>query len=337
MTGRGAKKQERKNYKLMKKRAALFIVSFLVIYIFNFFIPRLMPGDPFVYTSSVAGEDMNVEFSKEQVEEMRSYYGMDKPMGAQFLDTVKKNLAGDLGLSIHYKKPVADVLKERLPWSLSIMGAALAMSLTIGTGLALFGMQRKYFDKAVYKIFSALTEIPAFLIGLLLLFLVASRVSWIPLSGGAVPFARYESFWEKAADLFVHALLPVLSLVIVMTPRFYFTARASFLEVMSKPYLLNARAKGLKERRIRWSYIFKNGMTPVVARFFLSVGTAVGGTLLVENVFAYPGLGIVMREAVRYRDYVMIQGFFLLSATVVLVSLFLADVINAGADREERM
>lgn len=320
----------------MKKRAVLFAVSFLVIYIFNFFIPRLMPGDPFVYTSSVAGEDMNVELSKEQIEQMRTYYGMDKPVGIQFADTVRKNLKGDLGLSIHYKKPVADVLKERLPWSLSIMGAALILSMAIGTGLALFGMQRKHFDQVIYKLLSAVTEIPAFLIGLLLLFLVASKVSFIPLSGGAVPFARYGSWFEKASDLFLHALLPVLSLVIVMTPKFYFTARASFLEVMSKPYLLNARAKGLKERRIRWKYIFKNGMTPVVARFFLSVGTAVGGTLLVENVFAYPGLGIVMREAVRYRDYVMIQGFFLLSTMIVLVSLFLADVINAGADREER-
>lgn len=319
----------------MKKRTVLFIVSFLVIYIFNFFIPRLMPGDPFVYTSSVSGEDTNVEFSKEQIEQMRAYYGMDKPVGEQFLDTVRKNLTGDLGLSIHYKKPVADVLKERLPWSLSIMGAALILSMITGTGLALFGMQRKGLDQVVYKLLSAVTEIPAFLTGLLLLFLVASKVSWIPLSGGAVPFARYGSWFEKAADLLVHGFLPVLSLVIVMMPKFYFTARASFLEVMSKPYLLNAKAKGLKERRIRWKYIFKNGMTPVVARFFLSVGTAVGGTLLVENVFAYPGLGIVMREAVRYRDYVMIQGFFLLSSMIVLISLFLADVINAGADRGE--
>ena len=136
-------------------------------------------------------------------------------------------------------------------------------------------------------------------------------------------------------DLVSHAMLPILSLVLVMFPRFYFTARASFLEVMGKPYLLNAKAKGLKDGRFRWRYIFRNGMTPVVARFFLEVGTAVGGTLLIENVFAYPGLGLVMREAVRYRDYMMLQGFFLLSTGLVLTSLFLADMINGRIDRRK--
>ena len=318
----------------MKKRILLLLVSFLVIYTVNFFIPRLMPGDPFSYTSSVSGEDMDAELSKEQLEQMRAYYGMDQPLGSQFLNTVKKNIRGDLGLSIHYKKPVVQVLKERLPWSLSIMASALAASLLLGTVLALFGIQKKGVDRIVYPVLSALAEIPAFLVGLILLFFVAARVSFLPLSGGITPFARFQSAGELLKDLAAHGVLPVLSLVVVMTPQFYFTARASFLEVMEKPYLLSARAKGLKERRIRWKYIFRNGMTPVVARFFLSVGTAVGGTLLVENVFAYPGLGLVMREAVRYRDYVMLQGFFLLSTAIVLVSLFLADVVNAAIDRE---
>ena len=97
--------------------------------------------------------------------------------------------------------------------------------------------------------------------------------------------------------------------------------------------MLNAKAKGLKEKRILWKYIFINGITPVVARFFLSVGSTVGGTLLIENVFAYPGLGTVMREAVRYRDYTMIQGVFLLSTVIVLVSLLISDIINDFVDK----
>ena len=278
---------------------------------------------------------MDLEYSKEQLDQMRAYYGLDQPVFTQLVQTVKKNLKGDLGLSIHYKKPVAAVLRERLPWSLSVMGAALILSLAAGTFLALLGMQKNWIDRTVFKILSALTEIPAYLIGLLLLFLAAAKISWLPLSGGAVAFARYETSGERAWDLISHGLLPVLSLVIALFPGFYFTARASFLEVMAKPYLLNARAKGLKAGRIRWSYIFRNGMTPIVVRFFLNVGTAVGGTLLVENVFAYPGLGLVMREAVRYRDYMMIQGFFLMSTVLVLTSLFLADVLNAEIDREE--
>lgn len=319
----------------MRKRIIVLIGTFLVIYLFNFFLPRMMPGDPLLYTSSVSGEDMDMEYSKEQLDQMRAYYGLDQPLITQLVQTVRKNLTGDLGLSIHYKKPVAVVLKERLPWSLSVMGVSLILSLVTGTALALLGMQKKWIDRTAFQVLSAMTEVPAYLVGLLLLFLVAAKVSWLPLSGGASAFARYETGGERAWDLISHGFLPVLSLVIVLFPGFYFTARASFLEVMAKPYLLNARAKGLKAGRIRWSYIFRNGMTPIVVRFFLNVGAAVGGTLLVENVFAYPGLGLVMREAVRYRDYMMIQGFFLLSTILVLTSLFLADVLNAGIDREE--
>ena len=182
----------------MRKRITLFICTFLVIYLFDFFIPRLMPGDPLLYTSSVSGEDMDTEYSKEQLDQMRAYYGLDRPLAEQLAQTVRKNLTGDLGLSIHYKKPVTTVLKERLPWSLSVMGVSLILSLVTGTALALFGMQKKRFDRAAFRILSALTEVPAYLVGLLLLFLVAAKVSWLPLSGGATAFARYETGGEKA-------------------------------------------------------------------------------------------------------------------------------------------
>ena len=120
---------------------------------------------------------------------------------------------------------------------------------------------------------------------------------------------------------------------IVTIPKFYFTARASFLNILEKPYLLNAKAKGLKENIILWKYIFINGITPIVARVFLSIGSTIGGTLLIENVFAYPGLGTVMKEAVRFRDYTMIQGIFLLSSIIVLISLFISDSINNYIDK----
>ena len=319
----------------MRKRILIFIGSFLVIYVFNFFLPRLMPGSPFLYASSVSGEDSTVELSAEQIEMMEAYYGLDKPLWEQFTDTVSRNLRGDLGQSIHYKRPVAEILGERLPWSLLLMGSSLLLSLVIGTGLALLSVRSRRWDRVWYPVQSVLAEIPPFLLGLLLLFFLAAQVGWLPLSGGATPFARYDSWLQQAGDVALHALLPVLALTLVTVPSFYFTARAGFLEILRRPYLLTARAKGLKEGRIRRRYILRNGAAPIVARLFLSVGAAVGGTLLVENVFAYPGLGTVMREAVRYRDYVMIQGVFLLSAAVVLVSLLLADLVNAWMDRGE--
>ena len=306
--------------------------AFVVIYVVNFFIPRLMPGDPFQYSSSVSGEDMTVQLSEEQLEQLRAYYGLDKSLLTQFADTVWANLHGDFGQSIHYKRAVTEVLAERLPWTLGIMAVTLTISLVAGTLLALASVRRCGVDRVLYGAMSAVGEIPSYLIGILLLFLVAAQVDWLPLSGGVTAFRQFDSVWAWLGDLALHALLPVLALCIVTIPGFYFTARASFLTVLSQPYMLQGRARGLKERRLRRAYILRNAITPIIARLFLSVGTVVGGTLLIENVFAYPGIGTVMREAVRYRDFILIHGVFLLSAVLVLLSMLVADVLNSRVD-----
>lgn len=298
----------------------------------NFAIPRLMPGDPFDYTASGAGEDVTYSYSPEQKELLRAYYGLDAPWPQQLADTLARNLQGDFGQSIHYNRPVSDILLERLPWSLWIMGATLLLSLLLGVVLAWVCVGTKRGQAILPPILSALAQLPPFLIGIMLLFLVAAQVSWIPLSGAVTPFVQFPSLWAKLWDIALHSLMPISALTLVTIPGFFFTAWASFSTVLQRPYMVNARAKGLRRRRVWPFYLLANSMTPIVARLFLSVGSTVGGTILVENVFAYPGLGSVLREAVAYRDYPMIQGVFLLSALLVLVSLALADVCNRAAD-----
>lgn len=319
----------------MKRKIGVLVLSFLVIYLFNFSIPRLMPGDPFAYNSADASENVDTEMSREQKEYMRAYYGMDQPLHQQLLRTVKENLRGDFGQSIHHKRPAAEVIRERLPWTAFIMTTTLVLSLVIGVVLALWCIRSPRADRTVYGVCSFVSEIPSYLVGILLLFLVAARVKWIPLSGAVTAFARYDSTWQWLGDVLTHAFMPITAMCIFTIPKFYFTARASFQTVLSKPYMLSAKSRGLREWRIRWRYILANGITPIVARLFLSVGSAIGSTMLIENVFAYPGLGTVMRESVQYRDYVMIQDIFLLSAVMVLVSLFVADLLNMAADRGE--
>ena len=176
----------------MGKKLLMLLGAFLVIYLLNFSIPRLMPGDPFDYTSGAAGDDVDAAYSEEQKELLRAYYGLDKPFFPQLRDTIVDNLHGDFGQSIHYKRPVADILLERLPWSLWIMGSTLALSLLLGVALALLCVRRPWADRALYPVLSALAEVPPFLTGVLLLFLVAARAAWIPLSGAYTPFAQYD-------------------------------------------------------------------------------------------------------------------------------------------------
>lgn len=312
------------------KKTIMMLIVFVLIYCFNFFIPRLMPGDPLEKTEN----EMGAGLTAQQLAEQRTYYGLDQPLMEQFVSTVKRNLTGDFGQSIYYKKSVSEVVLSRLPWTLLIMGSSLIISVILGVFLAMV-TRRKRLDGFVYSVMSLLSEIPAFLIGALLLFLVAAKVPWIPLSGNVTAFQQHANGFQWVWDVFLHSLMPVSAMVLITTPNFYFTARSSFLAIGKKKYLMHARAKGLSRLRIQVSYVLLNTIFPIIACFFMSVGTTIGGTLLVENVFLYPGLGTVLRNAVMYSDYMLIQGVFLLSTVIVMGSSWISDFINAWIGKEE--
>lgn len=318
----------------MRKKVLMLLLTFLVIYVFTFFVPRWMPGDPFDYLD-YADTDTTGLMSEQHKAMMREYYGMDKPLLEQFITTVKRNLSGDLGTSTYYKGPVINLLQSRLGWSLYMIAATQTLSLLLGLILARGSLRHRRLDSVSYSIMTVLAEVPAFLVGIALLFLVAAQVKWIPLSGAYTSFAHYSSLGEQLLDILVHSLMPVLAMVLVNTPMFYFTARSSFLAIQEKKYVFAARAKGLSSQRIWYRYILLNAIMPIVARFFLCVARCVGATLLVENVFAYPGLGKLMRDAVFYRDYPLIQGVFLVTTVIVLLSSFLSDAIGYYIDKEK--
>ncbi len=311
----------------MLKKLLILICSMLVMYAVNFIIPRLMPGDPFSHSFSGDGTDMT-GYSVLELERLHSYYGLDKPLHVQFFRTVADNLKGDFGQSILFKKSVSEVLLSRLPWTLYIMGATLSLSLLLGLLAALLCLGSKVADRLLFRIMTVLHEMPSFLLGILLLFMVAANVRWIPLSGNLPPFKRYDTFLQSLPDIARYSLLPIMALVLVIMPVFFYTARTCLIAVRNKPFVHYARARGLPERLIRWRYILLNAILPLAARFFLSVGNCIGATLLIENVFAYPGLGKILRDAVMYRDFILIQGVFLLSAGIVIFSSFISDILN---------
>lgn len=208
------------------------------------------------------------------------------------------------------------------------------LSLLFGLMLAKLSVNHPRIDPGIYGFMTVMAEVPSFLIGIALLFLVAAQVKWIPLSGAYASFAQYRNGLERISDILIHSIMPVAAMVLATTPMFYFTARTSFLNIMEKKYVYAARAKGISKPRIWRKYVVLNGMMPVVARFFLCVARCVEATLLVENVFAYPGLGKLMRDAVVYRDYPLIQGVFLIATVIVLLSSYISDVIGLFISRE---
>nr|WP_042316479.1 ABC transporter permease [Desulfofarcimen acetoxidans] len=296
-------------------------------------LPRSMPGDPFLHLSADEGEEITV-FSEEQRKYYLAYYGLDRPAGEQYLSYLSELLQGNMGYSLYYNEPVSTIILRRLPWTAFLVTAAVALSTVIGAFLGSISAwyRGKWADKFLFFNLILLSEIPAFLLALILLFTLAAGLGLFPLSGAMTHFANYDSWLEKLWDIIHHVFLPTMALTVTRLGSMYLLSRNSMITVLAKDYLRTAQAKGLSRKRIIFSHALRNSLLPIVTRVFLSLGSLVGGAILVENVFAYPGLGHLMREAVMFHDYPLVQGIFLAVTVCVLTANFLADLIYRKID-----
>jgi peptide/nickel transport system permease protein len=326
------------NRRYIAVRCLEYLVTLWVIVTVNFALPRAMPGDPFILISTDEGEVMT-RFSKDQIARYKAYYGLDRPLAEQYVAYLSNLLHGNLGYSIYYNESVSKIISRRFVWTFFIVVSAVALSTFIGVFLGLISAWRRgvWVDKGLFFILVALSEAPSFLLGLLMLFVLGARLNWFPLSGAMTHFAAYASFGEKVADILYHATLPILALSVVRLGAVYLLARNSLINVLAKDYIRTARSKGLSGVRIAVRHALANALLPIATRIFLSLGALVGGAVLVENVFAYPGLGTLMRDAVMVRDYPLIQGIFLLVTLFVLTANFLADKVYALIDPRLRL
>lgn len=322
----------------MKKKILMYFGIFTLIYSFNFFIFRLMPGDPLDFASSDTNSNSIETSSGSNYKYLEEYYGLDKPIHIQFIDTIKSNISGDFGQSIFYRQSVITLLQEKLPWTLYMVFSSSIISLILGIILAFVGIKYKSLDNVLYTILNMISEVPSFLVGVVLLFTLAVKIDFFPLAGGYTAFKEYETIFGFIFDVIRYSILPIICLVLVNIGDFYLTARASFLQVIDKDYVLTAKAKGLKEHKVLIFYILKNSFPPILNKLFISIGFTLSGSLLVENVFSYPGIGKLLKDAVMQRDYILIQGIFLVSTIFVLISNILADIINQkNIDKEGKI
>jgi len=315
------------------KAVIRFGLVLLVVTIINFAIPRLMPGDPFQMINTDDGST-SVTYTQEQLAMYYAFYGLDQPLHQQFFSYIGNLVTGDWGFSLYYKRAVLPMIAERIGWTLSIVAISLLLSTVIGSIIGAFSAWRRRggTDRVLYLGFVVLAEIPGFMIGILLLFWLAAALDWFPLSGGK---SHYQSFSSGAAlviDRLHHAALPIITLTISSLGASYLYARSSMMAVLNQSYLTTARAKGLGNRIVLFRHALRNALAPIITRVFLSMGAALGGAILVENVFRYPGIGLFMQEAVMLRDYPLIQGIFLLLSVLVLTMNLLADQVLRKLD-----
>jgi peptide/nickel transport system permease protein len=300
-----------------------FIIILFTISL-NFFLPRMMPGDPLKF---IVGEDI-VLMSSEQKAEVLEKHGLNKPVFEQYLTYMGSILKGDLGYSYRSKKPVADIVSERLPWTLLLSITNIIISTIIGVVMGTWAAwnRGKKIDIILNNTFVFFRSMPSFWIGMIFIAVFGARLGWLPIFGAQSVWARYTGF-ERIIDITRHLIMPTTTLVILSVSSIYLTMRYSMIDVLGEDYILMAKMKGLSSKKVRYTHAMRNALIPVVTIVMLNVGYMVGGATIIETVFSYPGMGRLLFEAVTNRDYPVIQGCFFMITICVIAANIIADLI----------
>ena len=318
------------------QRIAFYLFTAWAAITLNFFIPRLVPGDP--VQSLIA--KYRGQLSTDAIQSLYILFGLDEDKGlwAQYIDYWQQLFQGDLGLSFtFFPTPVATIIGDALPWTVLLVGITTVISFLLGTSLGvLAGWRRGSWVDGLLPVTTFFSSVPYFWLGILAIFLLTGPDSFFPSSGG------FDSALIPAFDMYFipsaiqHSLLPALTILISSVSGWILGMRNMMVTVASEDYITVAHAKGLSERRVAVSYAARNALLPNVSGFALSLGFIVGGTLLVEIVFSYPGLGFILLQALGAKDYPLMQGIFLVITISVLVANLLADLAYMLLDPRTR-
>ncbi|HEU4698814.1 MAG TPA: ABC transporter permease [Gemmatimonadales bacterium] len=314
-------------------RLAQGVLTFAVATVLLFCLMRATPGDPL---ARLAGER---QIDPADVAHLRARYGLDQPLGRQFATFVTGALRGDLGVSITYGRPVTALLRERLPATLLLVGTVLLVDFTLGLWLGVRQAlaRGRALDATLSTLSLAGYAAPSFWIGLVLAWLVGVEWRLLPAAGMADPLLAADAPWAtRALDVARHLVLPALTLVVVSLAAAMRYQRAALLEVLAQPFMQTARAKGLPARAVVWRHGWRNALFPVLTLFGLWLPLLASGSVFVEAVFAWPGLGSLAAEAVAGRDYPVIMGTSLLVTVLVVASALLVDLAYAWLDPRVR-
>ena len=325
------------------RRILFYICAVWVAITLDFFIPRLAPGDP---VAAIVGKmSLKGYVSPEMKQTLAATFGLDThdPLWIQYFKYLGNLFHGNLGNSIQYfPTPVAQIIGQDIWWSIMLGGVAVILGFIIGCflGIIVAWKRGSAVDGVLSPAMNFLSAIPYFWLALLSLYLFSYLLNWFPLSGG-YDSANIDPGWtfDFISSVIQHAFLPALTLVVASLAGWMLTMRNSMITTLSEDYVLMAKAKGLSDRRVMFWYAARNAVLPNITGFAIAIGAIVGGQLLTEMVFSYPGIGYALLQAVNQQDYAMLQSIFLIITLAVLGANFLADMLYVFLDprvRQER-
>ena len=280
-----------------------YIGVLVFVLLLNFWLPRLLPGGPVDFLTG-GTEDGAVFVSEVQREAMLDYYNLNDSLWEQFTSYITGIFTLDFGLSISYKTPVFDVIWVRLPWTLLIVGTATVLSVVIGLFAGLLSAWRHpdKTDRSLFLSMLGLSAIPEFIIGMILLILLAVEFKWLPLGGAETAFLRSPLWFDHVADIIKHMVLPVITLTLSNVASMYLFMRNEAIRVRNEPFIEFASSKGIGGQAVLMRHVARNAALPLVTIIAIRIGGLLAGSVLVETVFSYPGIGKLLQEAILARD-----------------------------------
>ena len=312
-------------------RFAIFATTIFISITIVFIVPRLVPGDPLFAITSKLAEMGGSRGSPELVEEYRKLFGLDQPVLTQYLYYLRELIRGNLGYSIaNFPATVTELLMRSLPWTIGLLSVATVISWLTGTfigAISGWGGKESKISKVLVPLALGLYTIPYYILAIILIFLFVYVWGIFPISGGYTPGFPIKFSLPFVLDVIKHSILPALSIILISLGWWFLSMRSMIVLLQGEDYILLAQAKGLSDRRILWRYAFRNALLPQVSGLAISLAHIVGGSIILEKIFAYPGVGWLLYNAITELDFPTIQGGVLVVIIALTAANFILDLI----------
>ena len=323
------------------RRITFYLITIWAAITLNFVLPRLTPGDPAeIMLAKLARA--GVQINDQLIRSINLLLGgaTDGSLWDQYVNYLGKILTGDLGVSItSYPASVTTLIGKALPWTIGLVGIATIISFILGVGLgAWVGWKRGTWADNLIPGTTLIQSIPYFWLALLLVYIFSVQLRWLPIFGGydIYSFDQPELSWAFAASVVRYGFLPALTIVLSSVGGWLLGMRNMMVTTLAEDYITTAEAKGLRPRRIFTAYASRNAGLPSIAGFAISLAFVVSGSIVMEQVFTYPGIGMLLIRAVQGKDYALMQGIFLVITLTVLAANFLMDIFYGFIDPRAR-
>lgn len=314
--------------KYILKKSIYALITIFLILIFNYFLFRVIPGDPL---SMVMRNPKATDAAIQKTIEM---YGLDKTWYEQFFIYLKDLFHGNLGMSFEFKRPVTEVIGPKILPTVILFGVSEILAIIIGVcmGIASAWKRGTKLDVTILSVSLFTYSMPVFWLGMILVAVFAVGMGLFPTGGITSPGVAIMGGWAKTSDIIWHGVLPVITMTVLIVGEYALTMRNTMIDVLGEDYITTAKAKGFSDKYILRKHAMPNAMLPMVTIIAINLGFVIGGAVQIETVFSWPGLGNLMYDALSARDYPVLQGLFLLITVCVVVANYIADISYSYID-----